>query len=120
MSSSKDDFEALKQSQSLNTFEHVGYPDVFVTDPECLVVLYLAGQQEKTFGLHFCTVKELEDHIMFRATELCKCSMVDRGLLSLVDAKLLTPQGHSWFRYDPEDFVFRVSKEDEDSTDSAS
>jgi hypothetical protein len=119
MSSSKEEFEALKRQKPLNTFEHIGYPDTFVVDPECLIVISLEGHPDQIYGLHYCTVGDLQDFILFRAADLCQCSMVAAAMLKLVRVKLLTPEGHSWFRFDPENFTFKVSKQNADTEYSA-
>ena len=108
MSSSQEEFETLRQRQPLQTVEHVGLHNEWVVDPEFLIVLSAPGQDDKVYGLHYCEVEELKNSILFRATEMMSCSMVD-PLLTQCKARLVTRDGSAWFHYDPEQFRYAVS-----------
>ncbi len=105
----KDDFETLKQQQPLSTFEHVGLPNEYLVDPEFLIVLVAEGSESRIFGLHYCELEELKNSILFRATEMMSCSMVDQ-ILTQCKARLVTRAGEAWFQYEPELFGYIVTK----------
>lgn len=107
--SSKTDFEQLLQRLGRLTVEHLRYPDVYVDAPAFLVVLELDGQEAAIYGGYIISQREAEDGILFRASQLLQCSMVD-PLLETCTARLVCEFGTVRFEYQPDDFSYGVSK----------
>jgi hypothetical protein len=108
----QDDFENLKSQLTLSTVEHVGLANEYLVDPEFLIVLAAESGATKIFGLHYCELQEFKNAILFRATELMGCSMVDPILIQC-KARLVNRQGEAWFHYDPNLFGYAVTKEND-------
>lgn len=89
------------------TVEHLKYPDVYIEEPSFLVVLYRDGQEASIFGGHIITADEASEAILFRATQLLECSMVD-PLLNTCTAHLVCEHGIVRFHFDPPTFSYVI------------
>lgn len=97
----------MKRQLPTRTIEHLSAFDVYIEEPEILVCFYEADQFLAVFGLWHCAPNELVDALLFRATELGNCTMVDPRL-EKIKARLVTPEGDCWFVYDKENFCYKV------------
>lgn len=108
MSSSKAAFELLKRRLGRLTVEHVRYSGIYVDDPDFLVVLYWNGQEAVVFGGYLIELEEAADAILFRASQLIECSMVD-PILKYCIARFVCEHGTVQFEYDEEKFSYVVT-----------
>lgn len=92
------------------TVEHLRYPDIYVDEPSFLVVLELDGQEAAIYGGYIIDQREAEDGILFRASQLLQCSMVD-PVLSTCTARLVCEHGTVHFQYDEENFSYVIRKQ---------
>lgn len=89
--------------------EHLRYPDVYIDEPGFLVVLEKDGREVSYFGGYIIDEAEAADGIMFRASQLLQCSMVD-PILSTCTARFVCEHGTVHFIYDEEKFSYVVRK----------
>lgn len=87
--------------------EHLNYPGIYVDEPRFLVVMELAGQETAIYGGYFVTRQEAEDGVLFRASQLLQCSMVDPEL-ERCTARLVCEHGQVFFCYQPDEFNYKV------------
>ena len=97
------------------TVEHLRYPDVYVDSPDFLVVLELDGREVSVYGGYIINQRDAEDGILFRASQLLQCSMVD-PLLSQCTARFVCEFGTVRFEYLPEDFSYGLARTEESET----
>ena len=88
------------------TYEHVKLFGVFVDSPTFLVEIRNESEKLGVFGFYVMARRELEDAVLFRATHLMKCSMVD-PVLNQVTAHVSCNLGEIVFTYDEDEFGFR-------------
>ncbi len=100
-------FEQSKRRLGRLTVEHVRYSGIYVEDPDFLVVLLWQGQEAATFGGHIIELEEAAEAILFRATQLLECSMVD-PILKNCTARFVCEHGTVQFEYDEENFTYGV------------
>lgn len=89
--------------------EHLLHPDLYVEAPRFLVILEKDGREVAVFGGHIITEEDACYGILFRATQLLQCSMVN-PLLSTCTAKFVCEFGSVQFTYRPEDFSYQVAE----------
>lgn len=109
MSSSKIAFEQLKRRLGRLTVEHVRYSGIYVDDPDFLVILSWEGQEAAVYGGYIIEVEEAEDAILFRASQLLECSMVD-PIMNKCTARFVCEHGSVQFKYDEENFTYGVAR----------
>jgi len=60
----------------MTTYEHIGFPDIWLTDPRITVEVTIEGVTH-FFGCHTCTERELCDFVRMRAAQLMLCGQFD-------------------------------------------
>lgn len=89
--------------------EHLLYPDLYIDTPRFLIVLEKNGQEVAVYGGYIITEQRASEGILFRATQLMRCSMVDPELVSCT-ARLVCEFGVVQFSYQTETFSYAVEK----------
>ena len=87
--------------------EHLLHPDVYVDTPSFLVILEKDGLEAAVYGGYIITEDRVCDGILFRASQLLQCSMVN-PLLTTCTARLSCEFGTVRFIYQPENFSYAV------------
>ena len=89
--------------------EHLLHPDVYIDEPRFLVVLEKDDREAAIYGGYIITEERVGEGILFRATQLLQCSMVDPSL-STCTARLVCEFGAVRFSYQPENFSYAVDE----------
>lgn len=89
--------------------EHLLLPGVFIAAPTFLVILLAPYGELGRFGAYYCSLREVEDGICFRASLLLGVSMMSKHL---VNCRAVVECGNveCWFGYDEEQLGFRQEK----------
>lgn len=87
--------------------EHLRYSGIYVDDPAFLVVLVKDGQEAAVYGGYIIEPEDATEGVLFRATQLLECSMVD-PVLRHCTATLVSEHGSVQFAYDPLNFNYQI------------
>jgi hypothetical protein len=94
-----------------NVLEHVGFLNVFLTDPDITIQFW--DEEDRDFGLYgcySCSEQELMDFVLFRAAGVCGCGRFDSRLERITAC--VTSGGKRWvlnYRYDRMKFETTLS-----------